>query len=223
MDAQNLEVLGAQVFLLGCMERIAYRLRFVTQPTGGFIEDRLVDLARVAGSLPDLTLTCVNKAINWGDGPPRPAVHMDLEIDVMTQAFSEKLLQAVHDVADRQRLCFFLPSYFSPDQGEKASRVVKSLRQAGFSFGLRDAGGGNTAVENLMLMEPAWIRLSPQLCAGVGQSRAKREKLEHWVRLLATLKTPLLADQAAEKDMAVLSELGILGTVTAKLSREIKI
>jgi diguanylate cyclase (GGDEF)-like protein len=214
------ETLGAPVVLLGGMEVIAYRLRFVARPQGGFVEDRHVGLARLDHSLPELTLACVRGALAWGDGFPSQSIHMDLEIDVLDQPFAEKLLRAVPADRDRQRLCFFLPAQFAEEQGEKASKVVRALRQAGFSFGLREAGGGGTTVENLMLLQPSWIRLSHLLCNGVSQIKAKRERLQHWVGMLATLKTPLLADQAADRDLAALAESGLLGAVLAKLSKE---
>jgi diguanylate cyclase (GGDEF)-like protein len=217
---EGFETLGAPVVLLGAMELIAYRLRFVARPHGGFIEDRHVGLARLGRSLPELTLACVAGALAWGGGPPGPAIHMDLEIDVLDQGFAEKLLRAVPSELDRQRLCFFLPAQFSEEQGEKASKVVRTLRQAGFSFGLRDAGGGGTTVENLILLQPSWIRLSHLLCSGASQIKAKRERLQHWIGMLNTLKTPLLADQAADRDLPALAELGLLGAVLMKLSKE---
>jgi two-component system cell cycle response regulator len=218
----GVETLGAPTVLLGCMEVIAYRLRFVARPEGGFIEDRQVDLARLNHKLDDLTLACVRQALAWGDGPPYPSIHMDLEIDVLNQGFAEKLLRAIPGDRDRERLCFFLPAQFTEEQGERASKVVRTLRQSGFNFGLRDAGGGGTMVENLMLLQPSWIRLSHLLCNGVSQVKAKRERLQHWIGLLSTLKAPLLADQASDKDLETLEELGLLGAVLAKLSRELR-
>jgi diguanylate cyclase (GGDEF)-like protein len=217
---ESFETLGAPVVLLGAMETIAYRLRFVARPHGGFIEDRHLGLARLDRSLPELTLSCIHGALSWGESSPAPAVHMDLEIDVLDQGFAEKLLRAVPAERERQRLCFFLPAQFSEEQGERAAKVLRTLRQAGFSFGLREAGGGGTTVENLMLLQPSWIRLSHLLCNGVSQIKAKRERLQHWVGVLSALKTPLLADQASDQDLPSLAELGLLGAVLVKLSKE---
>jgi diguanylate cyclase (GGDEF)-like protein len=217
---EGFETLGAPVVLLGAMDLIAHRLRFVARPHGGFIEDRHVDLARLGRSLPELTLACVQSALAWSERTMAPAIHMDLEIDVLDQGFAEKLLRTVPADRERQRLCFFLPAQFSEEQGEKTSKVVRALRQSGFSFGLREAGGGGTMVENLMLLQPSWIRLSHLLCSGVSQIKAKRERLQHWIDVLSALKTPLLADQAADRDLATLKELGLLGAVLVRLSKE---
>jgi two-component system cell cycle response regulator len=212
--------LGAPVVLLGAMETIAYRMRFVAHPQGGFIEDRQLDLARLDRSLADLSLACVRNTLAWADGPPFPALHMDLEIDVLNRDFMERLLKAVPAVGERQRLCFFLPAQFTEEQGERASKVVSGLRKAGFAFGVRDAGGGGTVVENLLLLDPTWIRLSPMLCSGVAQVRAKRDKLQYWVNLLKATKTPLLADQVNDKDLAVFEELGLFGAVLSGLTKQ---
>ncbi len=220
---ESVDTLGAPVILLGALEVIAYRLRFVARPQGGFIEDRQVNLARLSRSLSELTLTCVDSALAWGDGPPMPAIHMDLEMDVLEQGFAERLAaRACPTRRTASASAFFVPAQFSEEQGERSSKVVQALRQSGFSFGVREAGGGGTSVENLMLLQPSWIRLSHALCSGVSQVKAKRERLQHWIGLLTALKTPLLADQVADKDLMTLEELGLLGAVQAKLSRELR-
>lgn len=210
---------GADVVLLQGGELIAKRLRFVVKAGGGFIEDRVVDLARLSGGLTELSLSCVRQSLGWDEAMPYLPLHLDLELDALTAGFAQRVLELVSASEERKRLCFFLPVAFDEEQGERASRVIRPLRQAGFNFGLREVGGGGSSLENLFLIQPSWIRLSSRLCNGVAEVKAKRQRLEQWLHALKALGAPLVADQASPNDLPVLKELGLLGAVLSRYSR----
>jgi DNA-binding response OmpR family regulator len=211
----GVEALAAPVQGLEREQLIGHRLRFVAKAGGSPVDEQVLDLARLAGTLPDLSLACLRGALAWVDRQARSAIHMDVEMEALTMAFAAKVLAEIPDASLRKRFRFFLPARSPELLCMQAEPALKTLRNAGLNFGLRDVGGGGTVMETLGLLQPAWLRLSDLLCEGVGKTKGRRLQLQQWIEMLEPLKTPLLADQAQPKDLQVLRNLGLLAAVLA--------
>jgi DNA-binding response OmpR family regulator len=208
----------AEAFPVQGLERdelMGHRLRFTAKSGGLRVDEQVLDLARLAGTLPDLSLVCVRGALDWADKQARSAIHVDLETEALSMAFAAKLLAEIPEASQRKRFRFFLPAKSAESLSLQAAPAIQTLRSAGLNFGLRDVGGGGTLMENLTLLQPAWIQISDLLCEGVSKSKARRQQLQLWVEMLEPLKTPLLAGQALPKDLPILRNLGLLAAVLA--------
>jgi EAL domain-containing protein (putative c-di-GMP-specific phosphodiesterase class I) len=211
-----LEGVAAVVEPITLLERdevMGHRLRFMAKSSGTMVDDQILDLARLAGALSQLSLACVRGALDWADKRARTAIHIDLEMDALTQTFAAGLLEELPEASLRKRFRFFIPAKDLGEQGALAAPAIKVLRDAGFGFGLRDVGGGGTSMEDLTLLQPAWIRLSWLLSDGVGKTKGRRQQLQLWIEMLEPLKAPILADHVSSKDLAVLKNLGLHSAV----------
>ena len=213
MDSGAMDVVAQPVEAFGAGEPMALRLQFALNPRAGNAYEKDVSMAKACGCLDRLCLARLKRALEFGERMPGSRLHLDLEIEAMHPAFIQKMLDLMPDPDERSRICFFLPARFEAGLREQAFKSTASLIQAGVDLGIRDAGGGGTVVENMMLLSPSWIRMSPLICQGLAEFKVRRDYLRLWVRLLGGLHAPILADQVGHGDFPLLREMGLAGAV----------
>lgn len=135
-------------------------------------------------------------------------LHLDLEARLLPPGFAHEL-RRLFGAAERGRCVLYFHSDFDEYGLEAPAEDFRQLRALGFQTGVRGLGDGATKTENLLRMEPQWLRF----CAGATLSLArfpeKRRALQRLCAMLAPLRAHWVAEDTGEEEtLRGLRELG---------------
>lgn len=173
-----------------------------------------VDFFRLAvedGLLTMVDLACIRTCIEASRKvAPSLWCHVNLYPSTLIELPTDRLGELFQAPIGRTHLCLELSEQQMLGDPRCMLEHIHRLRELGVHIAIDDVGFGRTSLENLIVLEPAMIKIDRSNVTDVSKLRSKARALERLVTAGHALKTIIVAEgiETAE-DLAVLRDLGV--------------
>jgi EAL domain-containing protein (putative c-di-GMP-specific phosphodiesterase class I) len=190
---------------------------FSRGPAGGPFEDgeRLFALASRFGRLLELERLCRRRSLSSAFRHLRPGVKLFLNTSARALLDEAVAGEAFMRQVEAQGLAHSdvvleITGGFSMEDRRRYQRVVRRLKQEGFSIAIDDTGAGYASLQALVEMEPDYLKFDVSLVRPLAHNRIQRSLLETLVELSAKIGARVIAAGIeSEAELSAVSGLGV--------------
>lgn len=203
VDLEGRHVVGHEVFSRG--------------PAGGPFEDgeRLFALASRFGRLLELERLCRKRSLRSAFRHLRPGVKLFLNTSARALLDEAVAGEAFIRQVDAQGLAhpdvvLEITGGVTMEERRRYQRVVRRLKQEGFSIAIDDTGAGYASLRALVEMEPDYLKFDVSLVRPLAHNRIQRSLLETLVELSAKIGARVIAAGIeSEAELIAVRGLGV--------------